>query len=825
MDCGGKHSATPLWIGSAKPKQLSPLRSASAFHMVTVRNDLTVSVSNPRAASGQGRIPIASPAGRAYNSTRLISMDAAANRMPERSLIAIESSAAAPHRPFRVAAFLRFRIQALLLVAWLALPAAAAAGPAFRFDMFVGYDGVVPQGSWFPIAFEVFNDGDPFIAKLEVTPNNFNSGQTRSMFVELPRGTIKRFSIPVYNSASYNPYWTARLRNESGRTLIELPSQQIRRLGEPGMPLAGAITRTAPTLPELKNRSGQQPVIARLLPDMLPDNPIALEGLDTIYLASERLESLKAPQITALQAWLHAGGHLVVGVEQFNHFSGPGEWLGRMLPAEITGISTNVAHAGLHSWLTNRSRFDGRVASSSAATTPSAQVRTNRRMPIINPSGTFQNPYASLRIDSKFEDAPLQAANVKLRDGQVVVGTEAEPLIIMARRGRGQITMLTFAPELEPFKSWRNGSYFWAKVTDYPSELLVDIANVQPRYGGRSIDGVFGAMVDSDQVRKLPVHWLLLLLVLYLAVIGPVDQYWLKKINKQMLTWITFPIYVAFFSALIYFIGYKLRAGESEWNELHVIDIIPHGDAADLRGWTFGSIYSPVNAKYRVASEQPFATLRSESSGNMGGQDASKANVEQRGNTFHGVLDVPVWTSQLFVSDWWGRSAAPFSVSVTADEVTIDNHLETRLLSTRLVVNGEIYDFGDVPARKSQTFRRSAVRPTSLSSFVSRYSGSFNSAINARGRAFGDTTESRLPDKLNCTAAASFVTQLNTPGNQWANFSTPPGFDLNDAVQRGDAVVLAFASDYAPVKPLNQFTARRNNRSTLFRMTVAGDDR
>jgi hypothetical protein len=750
-------------------------------------------------------------------------MDAATIRTTGRDSIDIESSDVAPCPSSRFPAFPLSRVYALLLVSWLALLMAAPARAAIRFDMFVGYDGIVPQGSWFPIAFEVFNDGDPFVAELEVAPNNFNSGQTRSMIVELPRGTTKRFILPVHNSASYNPYWNARLRNERGRTLVEVQSPQIRRLGEPGVPLAGAITRTAPTLPEFKNRAGQQPIIARLLPDILPDNPIALEGLDTIYLSSERLELLKAPQITALQAWLHAGGHLVVGVEQINHFAGPGEWLRRILPAEITGISTNVPHAGLQNWLTNRQRFDGRDFASAGATQPAGQNRTTRRVtnPVVVATSSFQNPYANLRTDGKFEDASLQAASVKLRDGQVLVGTETEPLIVIARRGRGQITLLTFAPELEPFRSWKNGPHFWAKMTDYPSELLVENANTQPYYGGRSLDGVFGAMVDSDQVRKLPVHWLLLLLVLYLAVIGPLDQYWLKKINKQMLTWITFPIYVAFFSALIYVIGYKVRAGESEWNELHIIDVIPQGDAADLRGWTFGSIYSPVNSKYKVASDQPFATLRGESAGNIGsGQDASKATVEQHGNTFHGTLHVPVWTSQLFISDWWGRGAAPFTVSLTADEVTIDNRLDTRLVSTRLVVNSEIYELGDVPARKSQTFRRSAVPKVSLSSFVNRYSESFNSALNSRSRAFGDNTESRLPDKPNCTVAASFVTQLNTPNNQWGNFSTPPGFDLNPVVLRGDAVVLAFAADYAPVKPLNQFTPRRNNRSTLFRVAV-----
>ena len=34
-------------------------------------------------------------------------------------------------------------------------------------------------------------------------------------------------------------------------------------------------------------------------------------------------------------------------------------------------------------------------------------------------------------------------------------------------------------------------------------------------------DGVFGAMLDTHQIHKLPVIWLLFLLVVYLVVIGP----------------------------------------------------------------------------------------------------------------------------------------------------------------------------------------------------------------------------------------------------------------------------------------------------------------
>jgi hypothetical protein len=292
-----------------------------------------------------------------------------------------------------------------------------------------------------------------------------------------------------------------------------------------------------------------------------------------------------------------------------------------------------------------------------------------------------------------------------------------------------------------------------------------------------------------------------------------------------MLTWITFPCYVAFFSALIYFIGYKLRAGESEWNELNVIDVIPHGQSADLRGWTYGSIYSPVNARYHVASEQPFATLRGETGGSRRGinQESTRARVEQRGNTFDASLDVPVWTSQLFVSDWWGQQAAPLIVTVSSDSVTVENRLETKLVNVQLALGDEILELGEVPARKVQTFSRASTVKKQLSNYLSQHGNTFQQALNSRGQAFGDNTFSRLADKTNGTMAASFVSRMNnTQGDQWnnQNFSSPPGFDLAPLLRRGDAVLLAFAPDFSPVKPLNRFSARRNHRSTLFRVAV-----
>lgn len=698
---------------------------------------------------------------------------------------------------------------------------ASTASAAVRFDVFLGHDQLVPEASWFPITFEVFNDGAPFMGLVEVTPGSYDSSHTRVMAIELPTGTLKRFTIPAFASGRYFSGWNARLLDEKGKVRAEQQNVRVRQTSPWQIPMVAAVARTLPSLPKVKpNQPEMQPVVARFLPALFPDNPITLEGLDTIYLQAERALDLKVNQVNALLSWLNAGGHLVVGVEQILHVNG-NEWLKGILPCELTGMKMEPDHAALHEFVVSGRRRDGDSYNFRASST-SGEIGAGRqrRKPVI----VADNPYSNLPADPRFESQPLQVATGVLRDGEILVGSGSAPLVITAQRGRGQLTVLTFSPELEPFLSWTNRPHFWAKMTDMPPQLLGSEQGFQ--YGGYSVDGVFGAMIDSKQVRKLPIGWLLALLVGYLVVIGPLDRYWLNKINRQMLTWITFPIYVALFSGLIYVIGYKLRAGESEWNELHVVDVMAAGEQAGLRGRTYGSIYSPVNARYELAGDQSFSTFRGEFMAH-GGQEASRAIIEQRGNNFHAEVSVPVWTSQLYVSDWWRQGPAPLAISVKANaanyDVTVENNLDHKVGPCRLVIENLVLDVGELAPKKSKTVTLAKSGET-LSGFVQRHGGNFQSAVNQRQEVFGHNT-AQIFDIPHSTMAASFVDQLR-PGNNhgYNQFLAPSGMDLSPLVDRGYAVLLAWVDDFSPVKPMNKFSPRRSHRDTLLRVATVIKD-
>jgi len=711
----------------------------------------------------------------------------------------------------------------------LCLGVATPARAAMQFDVFLGYggqpsglDGVVREAGWFPVACEVFNDGPSFNAVFELSSSQ-KGGQSRRMIVELPTNTRKRFLLPAFAGAGTYSVWDARLIDERRKVRAKKEGIHPNGLAADSI-LLGAVPRSfggLPKFPEMKsnnNRSAVQPAVARLPVEHFPDEPTTLESLDAIYLNSEKALELKVSQAAALLAWLHQGGHLILAVEQPSEVNA-NSWLRPLLPCELANVSSLKTSREIVQWLSagDTQEFEMSRQRGNAGPRP---ARPDRGKP-INSIGYSAD---RLALDPEFEQVEFAVATGSMRDGEVLLAQQGTPLIVSAKRGRGQITVLLFSPEREPFRSWKNRDWFWAKLGRVPPSWFG--ASQVLAYGGQSVDGIFGAMIDSRQVRKLPVQWLLLLLVVYLLVIGPLDQYWLKRINKQMLTWVTFPAYVALFSLLIYYIGYKLRAGETEWNELHLVDILPRGEQAEWRGRSYASVYSPVNASYKVTGEQRQATLRGEfMSSWSGSQEGSRADVLQRSRGFAAEIAVPVWTSQLFASDWWQPGDYPFTATVSPQgrnwQITVQNHLSRELKELRLVVQNRIYTLGNLPPNKVSTFTVEQ-NGMLLRDFVVQNAGQFLGAVQSRQRAFGDNTSRWLDLSSANLAAVSFVAQWANPDQNQRNFIYPAGLELSSLIERGDAVLLAWDPDNAPSGGLlNQFKTVRSHRNTMLRLAVS----
>ena len=564
-----------------------------------------------------------------------------------------------------------------------------------------------------------------------------------------------------------------------------------------------------------------QPGSARFQKEMFPDNPLLLEGLDAIYLNSEAAVALRASQVDALMSWMNAGGHLIVAIEQVNDVTGV-PWLRNILPCEPKEVVSVAKHAELNDWMQQ-----GLLVTNYPANSPQQRPRPGQRNRPVDTSGpepVVTTAFGEPKADVEFDAAEFRLVTGVVRDGRTLVSVGGVPLIITANRNLGRVTALMFSPEREPFKSWKELPTFWTKMLEVPLTLYTS-GDYYPGYGVGA-DGLFGAMIDSRQVHKLPVGWLLVLLLVYLVVIGPFDRMWLKKINRPMLTWITFPCYVLFFSGLIYFIGYKLRSGDSEYNELHVVDVLANGDHAELRGRTYASIYSPSNAKYPMHSGLKYATLRGEYLASRGGETSEKASLLHTGDNFKADVFVPVWTSQLYLSDWWQPGTLPLiaSVKTTADgwQLTVENQSGKAISAARLAVGENIFEVGEIAAGQTKTVELNGDRANThlLQSFISGFSGQYQAAVQERQYAFGRRGSGRIDDMATASMVASFLGEGNeVRGGR--NFVASQGLDISDVVARGKAVLLAWSPDAAPVPALNQFKTKRTAANTLWRLPIS----
>ncbi len=712
-----------------------------------------------------------------------------------------------------------------LIVGLATIFSVSPARAALQFDVFLGYDGTVREASWFPIVCEIKNDGPPFAGVIEVTPGSYGKGNIQRLAVELPTGTLKRVVIPAFAASRYPMLWDVRLLDQRGKVRQEQVALRPQRQIGGEIKLIGSLSRTASgaaaLLPIKRNQPEAQPAAARFQPSIFPDNPLVLEALDAIYLNSEVAVSLRVSQVNALLGWVNAGGHLIVGLEQVSDITAS-PWLLKLLPCAPKDMVGVAKHPEFEDWLRAGESMTN-ISPATARPGPGGQGRSgapNQDQTVTASSG--RSPFADLPVDLAFEAAEIRVVTGEVRDGHVDLAAGDVPLIVTANRGLGRVTALMFSPEREPFKSWKNLTTFWTRLAEVPAALYASTDYVASY--GQSADGIFGAMIDSRQVHKLPVGWLLALLLVYLLVIGPFDRLWLKRINKPMLTWITFPAYVVFFSGLIYFIGYKLRAGESEGTELHVVDALRNGERAELRGRTFLSIYAPANTKYALASDLKFATFRGESTPSGGGQNAETANILHTGDNFRADVFVPVWTSQLYVSDWWHSGTMPFAVTLNSVgddwQLTVQNLTDHAVTAAQLVVGDRMFAVGELAAGQTKTLKLAKASGTSLPEFVQVNGQAYVSEVQQRQYAFGSRSGGQIQDLPTASMVASFLGQMGTQPNG-QNFLAPPGLDLSAVVAHGNAVLLAWAPNSSPVPPVNRVKFKRAAANTLWRVPIA----
>jgi hypothetical protein len=194
---------------------------------------------------------------------------------------------------------------------------------------------------------------------------------------------------------------------------------------------------------------------------------------------------------------------------------------------------------------------------------------------------------------------------------------------------------------------------------------------------------------DIDTFGEIPpvsFGWVALFILFYIALVGPLDYFILKKLFKRLeFTWITFPVSVIIVSVLVYFAAYGLKGEELRINKIDLVEV-DLVDSKQVYGSTWFSLFSPRVAAYTVGIEPasdtwtapvpdgapgPVVTLleAGDTTTRAGSQALFRRPYEYADEQV-GLyrVPVPVWSTRSFKASW----RAPLRAKTPAIGITDD---------------------------------------------------------------------------------------------------------------------------------------------------------
>ncbi|GAB4554943.1 MAG: hypothetical protein OHK0023_25660 [Anaerolineae bacterium] len=460
-----------------------------------------------------------------------------------------------------------------------------------------GYDGYFRDGQWLPLKINVSNSGADISGVLRVLPTDTAAAADAYVSpIDLPRQSNKQVFLYVpLTSQSLQ----IRVELATADRIIASETRDLRLVRGSDI-LIAVITESPRGGVDLRNfKSGiGDSYQANWQLENIPRLGEALRGLDALIITDADSGNLNTDQRQAIEDWVLAGGHLVVtGGPNWQRTA---EGVRTLLPLQPNLTTTLTSFP-------NVAQFAGVVD--------------------------------ALRIPTG--SVAIVAQGVLLPDAQVLVEESSVPILTRRTLGGGVVDYLSIDPALEPFQSWANRGQFWF--------TLLTTSGSRPSWAF-GITNPERALEAADRVRglRLPdVLQLSLFLLIYIAIIGPLNYIILRRLGKREWAWVTIPVIVIVTAAVYYMTGFNMRGTQAIVNRLAVVQVWPGSARGQVDGVV--GVLSPRRGSYSfsVGANMTLRTIISDDP-NIGLVNNRSLTIEE-GNTYT-ARDFPVdaGTAQAF---------------------------------------------------------------------------------------------------------------------------------------------------------------------------------
>ena len=462
----------------------------------------------------------------------------------------------------------------------------AAKKPTLQLD--VGFDGATRLDYWTQARITLSNDGGDFTGVLSATTYSSPSpARTTALSVlpwsykepvTLPHGAKKNFTltVPFYESPQVPTGIIATLSNNAGKVIVSQTTPAY--AFDPGALVIGILSDQPP------QGAGFSPLTSVSLPDAsrsiqatslsantLPTTAEELDVFDMIVLEDFSSSALNAAQFAALQTWVNRGGALIeIGGQQWQRTL-------HALPASLLPLTLQGTDT---------------LAPGTALLPVGAP--TLKDIGQAGPTSLSQ----ALTISAASLPAPGDRRLQAFSSIDTVLSSGASPLIVQARQGQGLIYYLAFDPATEPLSHWAGAIALWKGLLLRALGDQTLFPNVAPRYSSGPGELVLrGGLLQTLQPGTLFPGWILVVLLLgYLVLIGPVRYIVIKRLNRPRWSWRIVLSTAVVFALLAY--GFAFNQKEASINSVSLVQLNQGGQYAHIT--TFSSIFLPGQGDAQV---------------------------------------------------------------------------------------------------------------------------------------------------------------------------------------------------------------------------------
>ncbi len=603
-------------------------------------------------------------------------------------------------------------IAASLLVAWVST-AQGARDIEFNVDFFCGWEGYYRPMEWTPVEVGITAEvKEPFSGTFTMTArqDGLNTLNVIHNFVLTPDRPL---STPLVTKFAFaTDRCTLAIRDEKGRTwdrrvinmwdfsqgsrMLRVVQDQDLLLGLIGQAQFGLLR-----LPEstacMSNLGAGKVYLGSKLPRVAPWDWTGYVSLDLLILCDVDWTLLRPQQSKAIAAWISNGGTALVILGQ--HPLPTDNPLAQLLPFQIEGpTQVQVPSQALVEWGLDSSR--GQTVTGWTIR-PKPQAVIDRAREMTDTAGLYGAGYAGFGWVAVLGFNPSQLSE--------------------AQGGRSAAFWTRLIGACCPSRSSA------ASDLQFAGGRRIILAEQAPQTGGnaRSGDNYYRISVSQnasnevmeylyrlEQMKPLSIWWIVLTLMTLALLLGPVDYFVLKRLDKLPYTWLTSTGWIIVFTVGAYFGVQWLRGGAMEVRAVTVLDGIADSNCAWATSYT--GLFASRSGDYRLGGLRPnqwwsgISPMRQELWSYQ--RDAGMQQihcVQADGGNLPVSLPVNMWTVQPLLSEW-ALDRMPFTVSV--EHQGRDAVVEIRNTSDSAIQRGYVLfedtcaDLGPVPAHTIQRF-------------------------------------------------------------------------------------------------------------------------